>query len=117
MPVSDVLARVAGLLIMVSGLWNAFMSMILMGSLLVICIGVFWLVPMLLAVAGFAFGVAALALGHQKWLLAGPLLCLVASVFNFNIIGVVLDVCSLGLMIASFTTRNQEDAAKFGNMS
>ena len=112
MPVSDVLARVAGLLMVVSGLWNGFMSLLYILLMVWVCVGIFWLVPLLLAIAGFAFGVAALALGHQKWLLAGPLLCLVASVFNFNFIGVMLDVCSLGLMIASFTTRNQEDAAK-----
>ena len=112
MPVSDVLARVSGLLMVLSAMWNGLLSFIYVLSLVWVCVGVLWFIPALLAVGVFACGVGALVVGYRPYFLAGPLVSLFVSVCNFNIIGLTLDMSALALMGVALMMRLQEDAAK-----
>lgn len=111
MPVSDILARIAGMMMVMSSMLNGLWSLIWVGSLIWVCVGVFWFVPMFLALVVAGIGVAMMVLGHQQWGIAGPVLSLVASFCNFNVMGVMFDMVTLALMIGSLVMRNQENAA------
>ena len=114
MPVSDLLARMGGLIMVLASMWNGFLSLIWILAMVWVCIGVIWLVPLVLAVGVFAIGVASMVLGHQKWTIAGPILSMVVSVCNFNVFGFFLDVIALMMMGGSLYMRQQEDAELMG---
>ena len=101
---ADLLFRIAGVLIVVSGMWNTVLSGIFFLSLIMVCVGVFWIIPAFLAVMEVAVGIVMIATGKQYRLLAfTPALGLVISLLNFNFIGITLDVLALGLGIAAYT--------------
>jgi hypothetical protein len=107
---SDLLARIGGLMMVGSSLWNGLMSFIWFFSLIWVCVGMLWLIPMVLAIVVFGMGVATMALGHQKWAVAGPVISLIVSICNFNIFCIMLDLVSLGLIAGSLFQRQQEEA-------
>jgi len=110
MPASDILARLGGLLMVMSSLWNGFLSLVWILAMVWVCIGVIWLIPLVMAVGVFCIGVASMALGYQKWTIAGPLMSMVVSICNFNVLGFFLDIVTLGLMGGSMMMRQQEEA-------
>jgi len=114
MPASDLLARLGGFLMVMSSLWNGFLSLIWILAMVWVCIGVIWLIPLVMAVCVFCIGVASMVMGHQKWTIAGPILSLIVSVCNFNVMGFMLDIVTLGLMGGSIMMRQQEDAEMMG---
>lgn len=111
MDTGDVLYRVSGGAMVLSGLFNGLMSLVWVLSFIWVCIGVLWLIPLALAVCNVIVGVLMLATGRQFKLAAfAPVMGLISSVCNFNIMGGVLDVTALGLGIGGFVAGNQADA-------
>lgn len=53
--------QISGMLMLISGLFNLFISGIYVLGLVWLCIGVFWLIPMMMAVGEVIVGVLALA--------------------------------------------------------
>lgn len=111
MPASDLLARLGGFMLLMSSLWNGFLSFIWVFAMIWVCVGVIWLIPMVLAVVTFGIGIAALAMGHQKWTIAGPILSMIVSMCNFNVFGFMMDFVSLALFAGSMYQRQQEEQA------
>jgi hypothetical protein len=104
MDASDMAYRAAGGLMVLSGLWNMFMSAVWFLSLIWVCVGAFWLIPGLLSLAYAGLGVYLVATGRQLKLAAfGPLLGLAISLMNLNILGGSLDLLALVLGIVGFT--------------
>ncbi len=114
MPASDILARLGGFMMIISSMWNGLLSLFWILAMVWVCIGVIWLVPLVLAVVVFGIGIASLALGHQKWTIAGPILSMIVSMCNFNIFGLMFDFVALGLMAGSMFQRQQEDEMMMG---
>lgn len=107
---ADILYRVTGGVMLLSGLWNALMSFLLFFSMIWVCIGVLWIIPGLLSLAYCGAGVYMLATGSSTRPAAfAPAAGLVISVMNFNIFGGMLDIVALVLGIVGFTQANQAD--------
>ena len=108
MDTSDVLYRVSGGMTLLSGLFNGLLSAIWFLSMIWVCVGVFWLIPMAIALAQVLLGGLMLATGKQFKLTAFvPMLGIVASMCNFNFFGSVLDIVAICLGIGGFATYNQ----------
>lgn len=107
---ADILYRVTGGVMLLSGLWNAFMSFVWFISMIWVCIGVLWIIPGLMSLAYCGVGIYMLATGQQTRPAAfAPAAGLVISVLNFNIFGGMMDLVALVLGIVGFTQANQAD--------
>ena len=93
---------------------NGFLSLMWVGVMIWVCVGVLWFVPMIFAVIVFGIGVALMIMGHQQWGIVGSILALITSFCNFNVMGVMMDVLNLALMIGSIVVRKQDDEAAAG---
>lgn len=110
MQTSDVLYRVSGALMLMSGLWNMFMSFIWFISLIWVCVGVFWIIPGALALVYTGAGIAAIATGNKaKPIAFVPAIGLVVSMLNLNFVGMMLDVFALVLGIVGYSQAASEE--------
>ncbi len=111
----DIFYRVAGALMLLSSLWNMVMSAIWFFSLIWVCVGVFWLVPGLLAVVYAGVGIYMLATGAQvKPIAFAPAIGLLISLMNFNFLGMAIDVVALIMGVVGYTQAPQiEDQQQF----
>ena len=108
MDTGDVLYRVSGGAMVLSGLFNGILSFIWFLSLVWVCVGVLWLVPLVLAAANVGVGIMMLVTGKQYRLTAfAPFFGLIASICNFNMFGGMLDLVAVGLGIGGFVTAQQ----------
>jgi hypothetical protein len=106
----DLFYRLAGVLMIVSGLWNAIISLVLFFSLVIMCVGVFWIVPGILALVYAGFGIAMAATGNKVRFSAFlPILGFGISLMNLNFIGIMLDVGALVLGIIGFVQNRDEE--------
>ncbi len=87
----------AAISLLVSGIFNIWFGAILGLSLLMLCCGVFWLIPMAIGVLEVV--TAARMLAGQRVHSVVPVagLGLAASVMNFNVIGLAGEVIALAL--------------------
>lgn len=110
METSDVLYRVSGALMFLSGLLNAFTSFIWFITMIWVCVGVLWLIPMAIAALQVIGGLVMLATGRKIKLLAFiPLLGPIASICNFQFFAGGLDFLAICLGIGGFVTAGQAD--------
>jgi hypothetical protein len=104
----DVLYRVSGAMMVISGLFNGLMSCLWVLSFIWVCVGVFWFIPMILALAEIVIGIVMIATGRQVKLTAfAPFLGLVASMCNMNLFGSTFDLIAIALGIGGFVVSNQ----------
>ncbi len=108
----DLFYRLAGLAMVLSGAWNAIISFILFFSMIIVCVGVFWIIPGILALVYMGCGVA-LGMSGNKFRLAAflPILGFGISLMNFNLISLILDLTALTLGIIGFVQNREEDPA------
>lgn len=105
----DVLYRVSGGVMVLSGLWNALMSGLLFLSLIMFCVGIFWLIPLLLSFCNIGIGIAMIVLGRKVPPFAfAPFLGMIASLCNMNFLGITLDLVAVGLGIGGFVTASNQ---------
>lgn len=105
MDTGDVLYRVSGATMVLSGLFNGFLSFVWFFSLIWVCVGVFWLIPMALAACNIGVGILMLVTGRQfKMAAFAPFMGLIASVCNMNLFGSSLDLVAIGLGIGGFVS-------------
>lgn len=106
---ADIFYRITGGVMLLSGLWNAFMSFVWFLSFIWLCVGVFWIIPGLLSLCYVAAGVYLLATGKQTKVAAfAPGLGILISVMNLNLFGGMLDLVALVLGIVGFTQHRDE---------
>lgn len=107
---ADVLFRVAGVCMLLSGLMNVLWALMLTLGLILMCVGVFWLIPMLVAVMYAGVGIVLAATGKQyRILVFTPVLGLMVSAVNFNVMGGMLDMVALVLGIIAFTQSRPDE--------
>ena len=108
MDTGDALYRASGGVMVLSGLFNALAAFFWFISLVWVCVGVFWLIPLAIALTEVGVGILMLVTGRKFKLTAFmPLLGLVASVCNFNFMGGMLDLVAIGLGIGGFVAAGQ----------
>ena len=105
---ADLLYRMSGGFTLMSGLYNALISFILFLTLIWICVGVWFLIPMVLSMVQITAGILMLVMGRkQKELAFLPALGMLTSMFNFNITALFFDVAALVLGIVGYTQAQQ----------
>ncbi len=105
MQTSDVLTRVSGGVMMLAAIWNGIFSFLMFITMIWVCVGAWWLVPMVLAVVEFFCGLAMVVLGHNVRPLAfSPFLGLIVSLCNLNIMALFMDFVAIGLGVGGFVT-------------
>lgn len=109
MRASDLLTRLAGVLMLVTSAWNVVMAILWFLSLFWALIGILWLIPMVLALLNLIFAIFTIVGGHHRFSVAGPLVGLFVSLCNFNFLAMFLDLLVLGLVIAGYVARSSED--------
>lgn len=108
---SDLTARIgAGLELMAVAI-NLLVAFMWFLSLVWVLVGVLWMLVGLVALVEAAIAVFVLVKGYTPVGIAGPLLGIGVSLFNFNVMGGGLEVFVLVLMIVGLVLRGQEDAA------
>jgi len=114
MQTSDILTRISGLVMLLSALWNGVYAFLLFISLIWVCVGAWWLVPMVLAVVQFCLGIGMMAMGHNVRPLAfSPFLGLLVSLCNLNFMAMFMDLVAIGLGIGGYVTYEVEDDDDF----
>ena len=83
--------QVSGLLMVAAGLFNGFMSLIWFLSLIMLCVGVLWLIPMAIALGEVIVGLLVLAGVRLPGLQVMAVLGAVNSVFLCNIWGMLFE--------------------------
>lgn len=105
----DVLYRVSGGMMVLSGLWNALMSGLLFLSLIMFCVGIFWLIPLLLSLCNIGIGIAMIVLGRKVPPFAfAPMLGVIASICNMNFFGITLDILAVAFGIGGFVAASNQ---------
>lgn len=99
----DILLRIAGVVMALSGAWNAIMSFIWFFAMIFVCVGAFWIIPGLLAVVEVGLGLMLVGMG-KKWRVLGfvPVLGIVVSMLNLNFMGLMMDCIALILGVVGF---------------
>jgi len=106
----DLFYRLAGGLMILSGLWNFILAVIFFISLIIACVGIFWLVPALLALIYMLLGIGLTATGNRYRLAAFlPVIGFGISLMNFNVIGLLLDASALALGVIGFIQNRQDE--------
>jgi len=114
MQTSDILTRISGLVMVLAALWNGVFAFLLFISMIWVCVGAWWLIPMVLAVIEFCLGVAMMALGDKVRPLAfSPFLGLVVSLCNLNFMALFMDLVAIGLGVGGFVTYEEIDDDDF----
>ncbi len=107
---ADVLLRIAGVCMLFSGGLNTLMSFVWVISLIWVCIGAFWLIPLLVAVMYAGVGMVLAATGKRYRILAfAPIFGLMVSVVDFSIMSGMFDLVALVLGIIAFTQARPEE--------
>lgn len=106
---SDLLARLGGLLMLVSASWNIASAIGWIVALIWFLIGVLWVVPLVLALMQLVLAAINIAFGHNRGTVLGPLLGLFVSLCNLNIPAMMLELLNLGLMVGASVARSAED--------
>jgi hypothetical protein len=85
----------AGVLMIISGLFTAMASLALVGGLIWVCVGVFWILPLIVGIV--EIGVGALMLGGsvQPRARAVSILGIVAALLSGNLIGLVCEIVAM----------------------
>ena len=108
---ADLMYRLSGGFTLLSGLYNALISFILFLTLIWICVGVWFLIPMMLSVVQITAGIVMLVMGRkQKELGFLPALGMLTSMLNFNITALFFDMAALVLGIVGYTQAQQLEA-------
>lgn len=112
MPASDITARVAAAVELLAVLMNLLLAFMWFLSLVWVLVGLLWALLGLVVLVEGAIAVFVLIKGYSPVGIAGPVIGLIASMFNFNLfMGLPLEFLVLILMIVALVLRGQEDAA------
>ncbi len=107
---SDVLARVAAVIELMSVLFNLLLAFVWFISLIWVLVGVLWGLLGLVALVEAGIAVFILVRGASPLGIAGPVIGLVVSLCNFNFfLGVGAEVIVLCLLIGALVMRSNED--------
>lgn len=106
---SDLLARMGGLLMTGSSLWNVLVAATWVMSLLWFVVGLLWLVPLALALVQLVVAAVTLVGGHNRFAVFGPLVGMFVSFCNLNFLAVMLELLNLGLMFGASVARAAEE--------
>lgn len=110
MDTGDVLVRVSGGAMLVSGLFNAVVAFLWFITMIWVCVGVFWLVPMAIALAQVTAGIVLVATGRPMKILAfASLMGPIASFCNVNFMAGLLDVVAILTGVGGFVVASQVD--------
>lgn len=106
---SDLLARLGGVLMLASALWNVAVSAGWVLALIWFLVGALWLVPLALAVVQIGLALASVVFGNHRAVVLGPLIGLFVSLCNLNLPAMMLELLNLGLMFGSSVARSAEE--------
>ncbi|MEZ4239948.1 MAG: hypothetical protein R3F59_28115 [Myxococcota bacterium] len=106
---SDLLARLGGLLMLVSAAWNVVAAVAWILSFFLFLVGFLWVIPLVLAFVQIGIALVSLAFGNHRAVVAGPLIGLFVSLCNLNVPAMMLELLNLGLMVGSSVARAAED--------
>ena len=99
---ADTMTRVAGLMMVISGSLNAAVALLWVLSLIWVCVGLLWLIPLAAAIVEVVTGLCMMILGRQgNW---GGIVAVLSSSMAmtcFNPVSVLLDLASAGLCAGS----------------
>jgi hypothetical protein len=84
--------KTAGVLMLVAGILNLLTAIGLILSLIMICVGVFWVIPLVFAIFEIITGIAALQGQPKANARTISILGMVAAVCCFQVIGLVLEI-------------------------
>lgn len=111
MATSDILSRIAAVLMLLSAAWNSLISMMWILALIWVLVGFIWFIPLILALVEIALAITFLVLGHNKGAIAGPIIGIIVSMCNFNFFALMIDAFALMLVIGGYVSRAQEERA------
>ncbi len=107
---ADILFRIAGGCMLLSGGLNVVVSFFWVLGLIWICVGAFWLIPMLVAILYAVAGIVLAATGKKFRILAfAPIFGMMVSAVDFSIMSGMLDVVALILGIIGFSMARPEE--------
>ena len=105
MQTSDLLTRIAGGIMIVAAVWNCIVAVLYFVSLVWVCVGVWWLVPLLLSLVQIGLGIGTIIKGHHMRPLAfAPFFGLLVSICNLNFCALFIDVIAIGLGLGGWFT-------------
>ena len=109
MDTGDVLYRVSGGAMVVSGLFNLLIAGVYILSLIWVCVGIYWLLPGALALVQVLVGIGMIATGKSiKPMAFAPALGFLTSALNLNFFNFFFDLVAIGLGIAGFVVVNNQ---------
>ncbi|HHO53093.1 MAG TPA: hypothetical protein ENK18_20020 [Deltaproteobacteria bacterium] len=111
MPTSDILSRIAAVLMMISAAWNGLVALLWILALIWLLVGVLWFVPLFLALVEMGLAITLLVLGHNRGAISGPIIGIIVSMCNFNFFALTIDLLALMLVIGGYVSRAQEARA------
>lgn len=83
--------QISGMLMVISGFFNGFLSLIWFFMLIWFCVGILWVIPMMIAVGEIAVGVMVLAGMRVPVVQVMSILGLVNSLILFNMWGALFE--------------------------
>lgn len=83
--------QISGMLMVISGFFNGFLSLIWFFMLIWVCVGILWVIPMMIAVGEILVGVMVLAGMRVPVVQVMSILGLVNSLLLFNMWGAVFE--------------------------
>lgn len=87
--------KTAGIFMLVSGVMNGMMSFIFFVSFIWVCIGVFWLIPMIIGILEVVIGIGVLQGQPKPTAKTVSILGIVAGVFSMNVVGIIMEILGL----------------------
>lgn len=108
---SDLTARIAMAIELLSVLWNLVLTLMWFFSLIWVLIGLFWGLVGVAVLVQAGVCIYVLVRGYTPVAFVAPIIGLVASMTNFNVCGGVLEVLVLMLVVVGLVLRSQEDQA------
>ena len=107
-PISEVLPRIAGGVMIVGAIWNLIYAVWIFIWTIWVCIGVWWLVPAILSIVQIGLGIFTIIKGHEIRPLAfSPFLGVVVSICNLNFCGLFVDVIAVGLGLGGYFSHKE----------
>jgi hypothetical protein len=108
MATHDIVARVGAVFSIFAALWNMVASSLFILSLIWFLVGALWFIPLALAVVQIIAAVGILVVGQHKATPLVPLLGLLVSACNLNILAGLLEVCALMAQGVAWYVQSQE---------
>ena len=109
MQTSDILTRASGGVMMLAAIWNGIFAFFMFAATILMCVGVWWLVPFCMAFIEFFVGLAMVIMGHKVRPIAfSPFFGLIVSLANLNFMGLFMDMVAIGLGVGGFVTYDAE---------